>query len=64
MPKLIPAKIWGCIYIGKIGRYYKYQPALGYSPLLGGSFRFNKFPTKERVREIFVNVIGFRQLVS
>ena len=62
--KMKPARIWGCKYLGKIGRYYRYMPLLGYCPLLGGNFQFEKFPTKERVCEIFKNVIGFNQLVS
>ncbi len=64
MPKMKPAEIWGCRFLGKMGSTYRYMALLGYSPLLGGNFRFKKFPTKERVQAIFVNVIGFKYLVK
>lgn len=63
MAKRIPAKIWGCIYIGKIGRFYEYRAMLGYSPPFS-SLKFRKFPTKESVRATFVNVVGFKYLVT
>ena len=61
---MIPAKIWGCTYIGKIGSYYCYRPTLGYTAPLGGYFKFKKFPTAEKVRAIFVNVMSFKYLVE
>ena len=64
MPKMTPAKIWGCVYLGKIGRHYQYRPLLGYRLPLGGYLRFKKFPTRDKVRKMFVNVIGYRDLIE
>ena len=64
MSKMTPAKIWGCVYLGKIGNSYCYCNLLGCCPLLGGNFKFKRFPTAERVKAIFVNVIGFKYLVK
>ncbi len=64
MPKMTPAKIWGCRFMGKLGRYYAYWPN-GYERCpLGGVLKFAKFPTRDRVRKIFVNVIGYRGLIQ
>jgi len=63
MPKLKPAKIFGCRFMGKIGRFYTYWPSgTGRNPL-GGVWKFKIFPTKSRVRELYKNVVGIKDLV-
>ena len=64
MSKLTPAKIWGCKYLGKIGRFYRYMPNGYECNPLGGYFKFKKLPTRERVQAMFVNIIGFKHLVE
>ena len=59
-----PAKIWGCRFMGKIGRYYTYWPNGYECNPLGGILKFKKFPTKERIQAMFVNVVGFKYLIE
>lgn len=64
MLKMKPAEIWGCRYYGKIGSFYVFGAnGCGSNPL-GSSFRFKRFPTKERVWQIFGYSMAIRQLVK
>ena len=64
MPKLKPAKIFGLRYMGKFDGGYNYWPnGYEHNPYIT-SLLVKRFPTAERIKKMFENAIGFRNLVD